>query len=426
MIFNYLYFNPKGLGKPICVYNNKIHRNLSNFKNDDLFLKIPNEFLKNLGKSPYFYFCGTHNIEHLTKFEESSYFKMLRAFKNVDFYFFEPLTHYLTISHLNYVPHVIKTNNEDYDMGNIRCKELDSISEWAEKHKLKNITVYCTDFTSEKFYKTIYPNLKLKCYDVLTAYSSSNQSKKIQESIENVSASYIEKKFIVPSWRYESPRHFLISYMAYHDLIKDSNVSFYYKITNNKLIAKSWVNWNELSFKLPEFSESILKGNEILHTMLPLSMDAENPIAIDNTDVYPNDNGINNIVLSHKPEDFYRKSFLSIIMESRVTQPWPNISEKTINSIIMLKPFILVGAPGCLDMLKQMGFKTFSNYWPEDYDNIVHTDVRLSRICEIIKNISAMSVEDMQLMYNDMLPTLIHNAKQIEHIRNFFIKYNKR
>jgi hypothetical protein len=186
-----------------------------------------------------------------------------------------------------------------------------------------------------------------------------------------------------------------------------------------------WFGWKELELKHPAFAKIVEEGNDRLRHKVPLSFAVDNPVARGPNDgIEPSENG--NQRHTHDPTDTYFESFCAIVQESRVTQPWPNISEKTLNAIKSLRPFILCGAPGVLKMLKEMGFKTFDKYWPEDYDDIVSNKDRLVRICEIIEYIDTFDIEELREMYIDMEEILIHNLYNLKNIPDFYYQLNKK
>jgi hypothetical protein len=191
------------------------------------------------------------------------------------------------------------------------------------------------------------------------------------------------------------------------------------------MIARLWFNWREFSLKYPSLSETLLDGNTLLQDRVPLSIEIENPVAVceNSTDPESDAPGFN-IRSSHDPIDSYFESFCAIVQESRFTQPWPNISEKTLNAIKNYRPFLICAAPGTLQMLKDMGFKTFDAYWPEDYDNIKSNKDRLARICEVIEYIDTFSVEELRKMYIDMIPILKHNNENLYNLNKFYDELN--
>ena len=64
--------------------------------------------------------------------------------------------------------------------------------------------------------------------------------------------------------------------------------------------------------------------------------------------------------------------------------------------------------PILIEGLKSLGYKTFSDYWSEDYDN-VDGEHKLEAIMNVIKQMSAKSLEELHEMYWDMMPILKHN-----------------
>ena len=84
------------------------------------------------------------------------------------------------------------------------------------------------------------------------------------------------------------------------------------------------------------------------------------------------------------------------------------ITEKTTRPILNLHPQIIYGATGTIEHLKSLGYKTFSDYWSEDYDN-VDGEHKLEAIMNIIKQMSAKSLQELHEMYWDMMPILKHN-----------------
>tara|TARA_B100000927_G_scaffold286110_1_gene277107 strand:- start:1045 stop:2190 length:1146 start_codon:yes stop_codon:yes gene_type:complete len=84
------------------------------------------------------------------------------------------------------------------------------------------------------------------------------------------------------------------------------------------------------------------------------------------------------------------------------------ITEKITRPILNLHPQIIYGPTGTLQHLKSLGYKTFSDYWSEDYDNL-DGDHKLEAIMDIIKQMSVKSLEELHEMYWDMMPILKHN-----------------
>jgi hypothetical protein len=117
--------------------------------------------------------------------------------------------------------------------------------------------------------------------------------------------------------------------------------------------------------------------------------------------------GINNNHCPLKPH--YERSFLDVVCESRFAQPTANISEKVMQSIQYMTPFIMVAPPHTLQYLHSLGFETFSKWWDESYDNELDHAVRLEKITLVIQQISDMSLNEINNMYADMQSLLKRN-----------------
>ena len=82
--------------------------------------------------------------------------------------------------------------------------------------------------------------------------------------------------------------------------------------------------------------------------------------------------------------NFYQNIFLDVVVESHVAGQTFFPTEKTIRPIYALTPFVVFGPQGYLSNLQaRYGFKTFSNWWSEDYDNSQNYD-RIKMMYQLI------------------------------------------
>ena len=107
--------------------------------------------------------------------------------------------------------------------------------------------------------------------------------------------------------------------------------------------------------------------------------------------------------------DFYKHFALDIVTESVFEYPYAFITEKTIRPIVHKKMFLLVAPAGTLKMLHDYGFKSFSNFINEDYDNIQNPHKRMKSIVNELARISKFSIDDMQKTMLQYKETLQHN-----------------
>jgi hypothetical protein len=102
------------------------------------------------------------------------------------------------------------------------------------------------------------------------------------------------------------------------------------------------------------------------------------------------------------------------VTETRFAQPTANYSEKVYNAIFYKKPFILVAPPKTLQYMKEEGFRTFSDFWDESYDDIeIHQD-RLFTIFNLIDQLNKKPIDELRNIYRQMIPILEHNYNLLQ------------
>ena len=87
-------------------------------------------------------------------------------------------------------------------------------------------------------------------------------------------------------------------------------------------------------------------------------------------------------------------------------------TEKTFRPIMQLTPTITFGPRGFLSNMQRCGFKTFSNYWDESYDDLQDYE-RIQAIQSVLKKLFLLDHKELIDMYADMLPILIHNKNRL-------------
>lgn len=433
--FSALYFLPRNKLLPELINQNGERTSLTSINKIEGLMDLVKESFLMTHPNPTIVYNGTHNIPNLDKLFVTEKHKKVLQTQQVDFFFFEVLTHYIPNNTGVLEPHILKIDNEPDNVSKIRCYELDTLNKWAKDNDI-NLHVYCTDHRSWEYYKAIYKNITLKSMDLFVSWYSSRF--KLQEDYNRkglmpgdiyppIFIKKIQKKFWSGAWRYDPSRHFIISYLAAEDLTLNNEISFYFKISNQEMIDRMWFDWYNFSKQHPALSEKLLAGNQLLQDQVPLSFEVNNPILCKtNGDPDFNTPPQYNQRQTQDPTDSYEQCFCAIVQESRVTQPWPNISEKTLNAIKALRPFVICAAPGTLKMLHEMGFHTFEEYWPEDYDNITSNVDRLAKVTETIDYINQYDIKTMRKMYKRMLPKLLHNYNHIQKLSKFYNRLNKR
>ena len=104
----------------------------------------------------------------------------------------------------------------------------------------------------------------------------------------------------------------------------------------------------------------------------------------------------------------YDHVFLDVACETYFTGQTFFPTEKTWRGIISKTPFVVQGPIDYLKNLKRLGFKTFSDYWTEEYDSAGGA-LRLYELKNVVDQIGSKSLQELNSMYADMQPILEHN-----------------
>lgn len=102
------------------------------------------------------------------------------------------------------------------------------------------------------------------------------------------------------------------------------------------------------------------------------------------------------------------ESLLHVVTETVYDVETLHLTEKIFKPIVMQMPFILVGARYNLEYLRSYGFKTFNDFWNEDYDHQNNKD-RLNSIVQIIKELDSLSLVEKTQLQKHLVPIVEHN-----------------
>ena len=88
----------------------------------------------------------------------------------------------------------------------------------------------------------------------------------------------------------------------------------------------------------------------------------------------------------------------------------------------MLRPFIILASPGSLSLIRRLGFRTFSQWWDESYDEEIDHGKRFEKVMKIVDDIRSLSDYDLHDMLIEMKSVLYHNRKHaIEELHKVYL-----
>jgi hypothetical protein len=110
----------------------------------------------------------------------------------------------------------------------------------------------------------------------------------------------------------------------------------------------------------------------------------------------------NNISLPSSSADYdvidITTTAVSVVLETVVDGSKIHLTEKILRSIACSHPFVLLAGPGALAYLRDYGFKTFSEFWDEGYDQECDTVKRMELIVQTMQKIQQLPESDWILI----------------------------
>jgi hypothetical protein len=193
------------------------------------------------------------------------------------------------------------------------------------------------------------------------------------------------KKFLYFNRRWRLHRPFLIALMYGKNLLDHGHVSFG-PCDNNDTWKHRW----------PEMMHYFRNEPEML-SLLNKYQDVKNltPLFLDTDQLH-----INRAESTVDTNRYYEDTYFSVISETTYfTREWYHsarfLSEKTFKAIAMKHPFILVSVPNSLEILRIMGYKTFSSIINEEYDLELDDGKRMLMILHEIERLSNLNQEEL-------------------------------
>ena len=111
--------------------------------------------------------------------------------------------------------------------------------------------------------------------------------------------------------------------------------------------------------------------------------------------------------------DSYNNAYFYICTETYTDGPYKSVTEKICKPIGNYLPFLFVSFPGALQLLRDMGFKTFNGFIDESYDLEQDTQKRVAMVHAEIKRLCKMSKKQLHNWYWSMEDILVHNRDHL-------------
>ena len=221
-----------------------------------------------------------------------------------------------------------------------------------------------------------------------------------------------EKKFTCLNGAFREHRLILVSELFRSGLENDGYISY--------IVNTGYNNQPPIESEIDNVDKDLLKYYmDIIVPKIPLTTELEKGMEL-----------IEPYISTSYVHEMYTNSYFNIVTETSYN--WNSTSiidnniyltEKTYRPIFGMQPFIMVSNPGVLKHLKDMGFKTFPEFFDESYDEIENPTERMYTIINEIKRICSLSLEELHDRYYNILDKLEYNRNRLIEIHDGEINY---
>lgn len=230
------------------------------------------------------------------------------------------------------------------------------------------------------------------------------------KAIHNKKNKTYKKSFLCLNRRWRIHRPTLVTMMGARQLLDYGYVSlteFDHKVKWN-IIYDSIL---ETHKRCPEIYDYFLNNKELITSQKHLTLDQ--PI-LDS----PKTNA-----LTSELDYFYENSYFSVVTETNyysnvehyssayvpVCEATRFFSEKVFKPMVYKHPFVLVSVPNSLELLRELGYKTFHPYINEDYDKEQNDCTRLLMLLDEIERLSKLSKDELDNFIDKTSEICDHN-----------------
>lgn len=210
------------------------------------------------------------------------------------------------------------------------------------------------------------------------------------------------------------------TFLCFNRRYNDHRLMLYLKMFKEGLVDRSYYSMDKTQ---PEASRSFVENcKHLLSRFADMGLDSADVLAADkllplvldtpNFSRYPMEHGVDPV------KHLYDNSLVNIVTETYFFNNIIHITEKTYKPIAFMQPFILVGAPGSLKHVQDMGFKTFGAFWDESYDLELDHALRFEKIMAVIKFVASWTETQRIEFTHNIKDLLEYNVNHLDTIQN--------
>ena len=132
---------------------------------------------------------------------------------------------------------------------------------------------------------------------------------------------------------------------------------------------------------------------------------------------YKNTSDLGNDPTWHVDDNMYEHTFCSVVLETDVGNRCVNLSEKTIRSLAIGHPLLMLGATGTVQHLRDLGLDMLDDIFDLAYDQEPDIFKRVEKFFQSIDQIASMSYDELTEIRTHIQPRLQHNRTQLSKLK---------
>ena len=110
------------------------------------------------------------------------------------------------------------------------------------------------------------------------------------------------------------------------------------------------------------------------------------------------------------PTRAFENSFLHIVTETEMSEGSVlRVTEKILKPVVGLQPFLVVGNPGALRLMRDLGFRTFGTIFDESYDATISIPGRFDALEVEMLRVLEQDIPALRRMTDEVSDILVHN-----------------
>lgn len=190
---------------------------------------------------------------------------------------------------------------------------------------------------------------------------------------------------------------------------RDHRLLMLHKLASNDLLEKGdWSCLESRSFDDAFHQTSKWDKNLNVDKIKNLHQEIPHPLQNEIGETYDTVHGWND-----KHSKYSINSYFYIASETYTHGEYKSLTEKVFKPIANFQPFFFIAYQGALKTIRSLGFKTFSPYIDEAYDDEPDDVRRIEMIFDQVKQLCSLTKEELHNWFWGMQDILIHNRTRL-------------